>query len=81
MSPISGRTDKSRGRSFSGYVAGRMGSMFDLDRAALYAARHGISRIDLEETLRSGELAAGHSLSGEWVIYPEPLEQWIDSHS
>lgn len=50
--------------------------MFNLDRAAAYAARFGISRATLEAALRAGELAAGHSPAVGWIIGADDLESW-----
>jgi len=55
--------------------------MFDFERAAQYAARHGISRFDLEEALRSRDLDAGVLPQGGWLIAPADLEEWVANRS
>ncbi|MDN5715598.1 MAG: hypothetical protein L0G89_00030 [Janibacter sp.] len=52
--------------------------MFGIERAALWARRHGITRVALEDALRSGDLPAGTLPGGGWAIGAEELEAWID---
>lgn len=54
--------------------------MFGIDRAALWVSRFGITRLELEEALRSGELRAGTSAAG-WVIDGQDLEEWAAARS
>lgn len=53
--------------------------MFDIKRAAAYAARFGIPRAAVEAALRSGDLPAGTLPNGGWVIGADDLEKWCSA--
>ena len=54
--------------------------MFDIERAAAYAARYGIPREALETALRAGALpSSGTMPRGGWTIDPGELEAWCSA--
>lgn len=51
--------------------------MFNFQRAALHAARFGISAHALRVALQTGDLEAGN-LPNDWAIEASALEAWCD---
>lgn len=50
------------------------------NQAVRWAATYGVTRVDLEEALRSGDLEAGALPQGGWgLIGPADLEAWLVS--
>lgn len=51
-----------------------------IDKAAAYASRFGIARVQLEAALRAGDIpSTGVLPNGGWTIDPDALDAWCEA--